>query len=64
MAKINWTREELILAFNLYWQLGFGKMHSRTPEIIHLANIIGRTANAIAIRLKLAHFYSFSFCLI
>lgn len=26
-------------------------MHSRTPEIIHLANIIGRTANAVAIRL-------------
>lgn len=51
MAKINWTREELILAFNLYWQLDFGKMHSRTPEIIHLANIIGRTANAVAIRL-------------
>lgn len=51
MAKINWTREELILAFNLYWQLDFGKMHSRTPEIIQLANIIGRTANAVAIRL-------------
>lgn len=51
MTKINWTREELILAFNLYWQLDFGKMHSRTPEIIQLANIIGRTANAIAIRL-------------
>lgn len=51
MAKINWSREELILAFNLYWQLDFGKMHSRTPEIIQLANIIGRTANAVAIRL-------------
>ena len=51
MANLNWTREELILAFNLYWQLDFGKMHSRNPEIIHLANIIGRTANAVAIRL-------------
>jgi len=51
MAKINWSREELILAFNLYWQLDFGKMHSRTPEIIRLAKIIGRTANAVAIRL-------------
>ena len=51
MAKKNWTREELILAFNLYWQLDFGKMHSRTPEIIQLANIIGRTADAVAIRL-------------
>ena len=26
-------------------------MHSRTPEIIHLANIIGRTPDAVAIRL-------------
>jgi len=51
MARINWTREELILAFNLYWQLDFGKMDRRTPEIIHLANIIGRSANAVAIRL-------------
>jgi len=51
MATNLWTREELILAFNLYWKLPFGKMHSRTPEIIELANIIGRTADAVAIRL-------------
>lgn len=51
MANRNWTREELILAFNLYLKLPFGKMHSRTPEIIHLANIIGRTADSVAIRL-------------
>ncbi|OQY99374.1 MAG: restriction endonuclease [Candidatus Brocadia sp. UTAMX2] len=46
-----WTREELILTFNLYLKLPFGKMHSRTPEIIHLANIIGRTPDSVAIRL-------------
>lgn len=46
-----WTREELILAFNLYLKLPFGKMDSRTPEVIHLAKIIGRTPNSIAIRL-------------
>jgi putative restriction endonuclease len=51
MATAFWTREELILAFNLYLKLPFGKMHSRTPEIIHLANIIGRTPDAVAIRL-------------
>ena len=51
MARINWTREELILAFNLYWQLDFGKMDSRTPEIIQLANTLGRAANAVALRL-------------
>lgn len=46
-----WTRDELILAFNLYLKLPFGKMHSRTPGIIHLANIIGRTPDSVAIRL-------------
>lgn len=46
-----WTKDELILAFNLYLKLPFGKMHSRNPDIIHLANIVGRTANSIALRL-------------
>lgn len=46
-----WTREELILVFNLYLKLPFGKMHTRTPEIIEMAKILGRTVNSIAIRL-------------
>lgn len=46
-----WTREELILALNLYLKLPFGKMHSRTPEVIHLANLINRTPNSAAMRL-------------
>lgn len=52
MPLKRWTREELILALNLYLKLPFGKLHSRTPEIIHLANIIGRTAGSIAMRLN------------
>jgi putative restriction endonuclease len=51
MAIKLWTRDELILAFNLYLKLPFGKMHSRNPDIIHLANIVGRTSNSIALRL-------------
>jgi len=47
-----WTREELILALNLYLKLPFGKLHSRTPEIVHLAKLIGRNANAVAMRLN------------
>lgn len=46
-----WTRDELILALNLYLKLPFGKLHSRTPEIVQLANLIGRSANSAAIRL-------------
>ena len=47
-----WSRNELVLAFNLYLKLPFGKLHSRTPEIIHLAEIIGRGSNAVAMRLN------------
>ncbi len=52
-----WTREELILAFNLYWKLPFGKMHAGTPEIIHLAKLIDRTPSAVG--RKLGNFASF-----
>jgi len=47
-----WTRDELILSLNLYLKLPFGKLHSRTPEIIHLADIIGRTSGSVAMRLN------------
>lgn len=56
MKRRNWTREELILTFNLYCKLPFGKLHSRNPDIIYLAEQIGRTANAVA--LKLVNFAS------
>ncbi len=46
-----WTRNELILAFNLYLKLPFGKLHTRTKEVVELAQITGRTVNSIAIRL-------------
>jgi len=53
MAKRNlWSKDELILALNLYLKLPFGKLHSRTPEIIHLAKIIGRTPNSVSMRLN------------
>lgn len=52
-----WTREELILAINLYCKLPFGKMHKGTPEIIKFAEMIGRTPSSIA--LKLGNFASF-----
>jgi putative restriction endonuclease len=51
MKRKLWSREELILVFNLYLKLPFGKMHTRTPEIIEMANLTGRTVNSIAIRL-------------
>lgn len=46
-----WTREELILAVNLYCKLPFGRLHRLNPEVIHLANLIGRTPNSVAYKL-------------
>ncbi|ADE13142.1 putative restriction endonuclease [Sideroxydans lithotrophicus ES-1] len=51
MASTRWTKEQLELAFHLYCQLPFGKLHSRNPEIKHLAQLIGRTADAVAMKL-------------
>lgn len=47
----NWTREQLLVAFNLYCQLPFGKLHSRNPDIIRLAEMIGRKPGALAMKL-------------
>ena len=52
MAKrLNWTREEFILAFNLYLQLPFGQMDKSNKQVKALAEIMGRTSSAIAMRL-------------
>ena len=52
MANANWSKDEMILALNLYLKLPFGKFHSTTPEIIHLAKIIGRTPSSVSMRLS------------
>jgi len=51
MASNRWTPEQLRLGFHLYCQLPFGKLHSRNPEIIELARLIGRTPSAVAMKL-------------
>lgn len=46
-----WTKDELILAINLYYKIPFGRMHSSNPEVKKLASIIGRTPGSIAYKL-------------
>lgn len=46
-----WTRDELKLAFHLYCELPFGKLHSRNPEIIELATLLNRTPSSVAMKL-------------
>jgi len=52
-----WTRDELILAINLYCKLPFGKMHKSNALIVEFADLIGRTPSSVA--LKLGNFASF-----
>lgn len=52
MAAINlWTREQLLVAFTLYSQIPFGRLHANNPDIIHYAGLIGRTPSALAMKL-------------
>lgn len=57
MLKRLWTRAELIVAINLYCKLPFGKLHKSNPEIIKVANLLGRTPSSVA--WKLVNFASF-----
>lgn len=56
MPSNKWTREELIIAFNLYCKIPFGRIHIHNPEIISLAKILGRTPSSVS--WKLANFAS------
>ena len=49
-AGRDWTREERLVALRLYMRSPFGKLHGRNPEIIRLAERIGRTSNALAMK--------------
>lgn len=48
----DWSRDEHILAFNLYCKIPFGRQHSRAREIIELATLLGRSANSVALKLN------------
>ena len=47
-----WTREEMILVLGLYLRLPFGKFHHGNPEVIRMAELIGRTPSSVAMRLS------------
>lgn len=46
-----WSREELIIAMNLYCKLSFGQLHHRTPIIIEVSQKLGRTPSSLAMKL-------------
>ena len=44
---IKWSREEIILAFDLYCRTPFGKISQGNPEIIKLAQLLARTPGSV-----------------
>lgn len=46
MAGVNhWTRDQLLVAFTLYSQIPFGKLHSKIPTLfIMLISLAGHLA--------------------
>ena len=56
MARRNWTREETILAMDLYTRIPFSQIGKNNQEIIQLSHIINRTPDALALKMaNLAH---------
>lgn len=51
MARRNWTREETIVAFNVYCKIPFKKSSKTHPTIIKYAKIIGRTPSALNMKI-------------
>lgn len=50
----NWTRDQHLLAFRLYNEIPFGSIHTKNPKLQQLAHLVGRSVNAVS--LKLANF--------
>ncbi len=54
---INWSKEETILAFELYCRTPFGKISRSNEEVIELASLLGRTPSSVALKMhNLAHY--------
>lgn len=51
MARQNWSREETILAFDLYCKIPFGQIHHTNPKVIQLASLIGRTPSSVSMKM-------------
>ena len=52
-----WTREETILAFDLYCRTPFAKISKNNKDIVALAEILGRTPSSVGLKMaNLAHY--------
>ena len=46
-----WTRDELLIALNIYHKLSFGQLHARNPVIVDVARKLGRPPGSLAMKL-------------
>lgn len=51
MAKNNWTKEETIVAFNVYCKIPFKNSSKGNPIIIKYAKILGRSPSALNMKI-------------
>ena len=57
MAINKWSREEEIIVFNLYCKIPFKLSSKNHPDVIRIANIIGRSPSSV--NMKIGNFGSF-----
>ncbi len=48
----DWSRDEHILAFNLYCKIPFGQIHMHNPRVIQLAHLLNRSVGAVSLKLS------------
>jgi putative restriction endonuclease len=48
----DWSRDEHILAFNLYCKIPFGQIHMRNPRVIELAHLLKRSVGSASMKLS------------
>lgn len=49
--RINWTRDHLLVALNLYHKVRFGQISARLPAIMEVAEKLGRTSASVSMKL-------------
>jgi len=51
VKRKNWSREELIIALNLYCRTPFGRINKSYLDIIDIAKKLGRTPSAVSMKM-------------
>ena len=51
ISRTTWTRQQLLIAFDLYCRIPFGRITSRNTEIIRVAGLIGRAPAGLSMKM-------------